>query len=66
MDAYQNVEVTGPNPIDHMLDLAADIGRSKLGSEQARDRAATAYEETIDQIVELSDSIEAFCASLKE
>ncbi|MFG6535801.1 hypothetical protein [Sulfitobacter sp. CS16] len=66
MDAYRKAEVTGPNPIDLMLNFAADIGYYDIGSEEARNRASKAHDETVDQIVELSDSIEAFCASLKE
>ena len=66
MDAYRNAEVTGPNPIDLMLNFAADIGSYDLGSAEARNRASNAHDETVNQIVELSDSIEAFCASLKE
>lgn len=66
MAEYQNAEVTGPNPIDLMLNFAADIGYYDIGSADARERASSAHDETVNQIVELSDSIEAFCASLKE
>lgn len=66
MKLYLEAEVTEPNPIDHMLDFALDIGRSHLGTKEHRERAHIAHDNTVAQIVELADSIEAFCDSLKE
>ncbi|MDH4541077.1 MULTISPECIES: hypothetical protein [Sulfitobacter] len=65
MAEYQNAEVAGPSPLMMMLDFAAIIDGPNAETPEGQ-RVERAYLATMDQIVELSDSIEAFCASLKE